>query len=82
MKVYLPNAVAKTQSVHLLHICPAGHLKGQEMPSDWVDDENKPVNFTIKFQFGEAEVPSEIGKYLVEYGMAKKTPLILPRDYA
>lgn len=78
MFVYLPHKKAN----HTVHICPAGDkdfIKG-EIPSDWVDDENKPRTFIITFVHGKAEIDDKLGKYMIERGLARKSKLILPQD--
>ena len=77
MFVYVPHKKA----THTMFVCPAGdpRLKG-EMPSDWVDDNNKPLTFEVEFRRGKAEVDDKLGKYMIEHGMARKTKIILPQD--
>lgn len=78
MKIYLSGERAQQSPSHLVVICPAGHLEGQEMPREWVDDHNNPVSLHVEFKFGVAEVPSNVGEYMLKYGMASKTKLIIP----
>jgi hypothetical protein len=83
MIVYAQGEKAVRQPSYLVSICPARHLEGQgEMPSDWVNEKNEPVEFNVEFQFGRAEVPDSIGQYLVKHGIAKKSKLILPPHLA
>lgn len=74
MKVYLHGRASEQRS-HTLYCCPAGHVEG-EVPAEWVDDDRRPKQFTVEFSFGQAEVPSALGRYLVEHGIAHKTKLI------
>ena len=77
MLVYVPHKKAS----HTMFVCPAGDtfVKG-EKPSDWVDDENKPITFQVEFRRGKAEVDDKVGKYMVERGLARKSKIILPQD--
>jgi hypothetical protein len=79
MKIYVTGEKAVRQKSYIVSICPARHLEGQgEMPSDWVNDKNEPIEFNIEFVYGAAEVPDNIGKYMVKHQLAKKTKLIIP----
>jgi hypothetical protein len=59
--------------------------KDQPETSDWIKvgrdasgrDTREPVQFTVKFQRGVAEVPDNIGRYLIDKKLARKSPLIL-----
>lgn len=77
MYVYLPHK----KSTHTMHICPAAdpRIKG-EVPADWVDDKNNPRTFQINFYRGKAEVDDQIGKYLIDTELARKTKIIRPED--
>lgn len=78
MFVYAPHKKA----THTMYVCPAGDkdfVKG-EVPSDWVDDENKPKTFQVEFKRGKAEVDDNLGDYMIKRGLARKTKLILPED--
>lgn len=78
MRVYLTGERQKSQPVHRMLVAPAADLRGQEVPVDWVDDENTPVTLTVEFHFGVAEVDTGLGKYLVSRGLAARSKLILP----
>jgi hypothetical protein len=77
MHVYLPHKKA----THTMHIRPAAdpRLKG-DVPMDWVDEKNQPIPFQVEFVRGKAEVDDQIGNYLIDTGLARKTKLILPED--
>ena len=79
MKIYATGEKAKAQPSFIISICPARHLEGKEMPAEWVTDENEPLDINVEFKFGMADVPSNVAEYMIRYGMAAKTPLILPR---
>jgi hypothetical protein len=73
-------ALNKKKATHTMYLCPGAdpELKG-EKPSEWFNDKNEAINFTVEFKAGRAEVsPDSVGKYLLERGLAKKTKLILP----
>lgn len=63
---------------------------GRDHPetSDWMktntDSEgksfNEPIMFTVKFENGVAEVPDNLGRYMIDKGLARKSRLILPPD--
>lgn len=78
MKVYLNGERAQRSSAYTVHVCPAGHLPNTEMPSDWVTEANEPKTLSVEFVYGVAEVPSNLGEYLVKYGLAQKFRLIIP----
>lgn len=81
MKVYLPGTGAKTSPSHMLSVAPAADTKG-EVPADWVNNDNEPLQFRIQFKFGVAEVDDRMGRYLIERGICRKTALILSRAAA
>ena len=79
MHVYALGEKAVKQPSFIMSICPGRHLEGQgEMPSDWVDDKNVPLEFNVEFVFGKATVPDSIGAYLVKHQIAKRSRLIMP----
>ena len=75
MFVYLPHKNAN----HTMHICPAAdpRIRG-EVPTEWVDDKNTALTFHVEFVRGKAEVDENIGRYLIEQGLAQKSKIILP----
>jgi hypothetical protein len=78
MKVYLTGIRAAQAAEHVLYVAPAGHLENTEMPSEWVTEKNEPITMSVVFHHGAAEVPSNLGAYLVKFGFASKTRLIIP----
>ena len=78
MKVYLNGERASRAANYTVSVCPAGHLKDTEMPHDWVTEANEPKTFPVKFVYGLAEVPSNLGQYMVKYGLAQRSRLIIP----
>lgn len=48
--------------------------------SDFVDKDGKPILFDIVFTYGVAEnVPDNLGRYVLDQGLAQETRFILPR---
>lgn len=80
MRVYLTGERHRAQPIHRLIVSPAAEIKNEEVPREWVSDQNEPVPITVEFAFGVAEVPTNMGKFLVSRGLAAKTQLILPRN--
>jgi hypothetical protein len=78
MRVYTTGEKTARQKSFIMCIAPAAHLAGQEVPSDWVNDKNEPIEINVEFIYGVAEVSDSIGKYLVKHQMASRTKLIIP----
>lgn len=52
---------------------------GKEFPTtDFVDANGKPHLIRVDFISGEARVPDNLGRYLIDKGIAKSSPIILP----
>lgn len=79
MKVYTTGEKPSRQSSFIMSVAPAATAVNQEVPGHWVDDKNNPVQFTIEFKYGEAEVEDGLARYLLEQGLVKKSRLRLPR---
>jgi hypothetical protein len=48
--------------------------------SNWVDPKTRaPLQFTIRFENGRADVDEEMGRYLIDQELAQRSPIILPR---
>lgn len=78
MIVYAMGEKAAKQASFIMSVSPARHLEGQgEMPSEWVNEKNEPIDFNVEFEFGKAEVPDNLGKYLLKHGFAKMSRLIM-----
>jgi len=74
MKVYTPGARGK----QIMFVEP-----GREFPvSEFVDEHGKAKQFQIPFVNGEASVDDQIGQYMLDKGIAKRSPLILPQGVA
>lgn len=79
MRVYLLGEQYRAQPTHRMFVAPAADVRNEEIPADWVDDENNPVSIPVEFRFGEAEVPTNLGKFLVSRGLVARSRLFMPR---
>jgi hypothetical protein len=61
--------------LHTLIVCPGAEFKNV---SDWKDAAGKPATFTVEFKYGVADVTDQLGKYLLDKGLAKRSQIILP----
>lgn len=43
---------------------------------EWKEDDGREKMFEVKFINGVAEVPKNLGKYLIDYGQAKGSKII------
>lgn len=71
MLVYRPHDELRAR--HVIFVQPGQH----HAVSEWMED-GKPKMFTVVFHRGRAEVPSNLGEYMIEQGQAQRSPLILP----
>lgn len=71
MKVYKPES----KGVHRLYVTPAHDAPDV---SEWKSAKGEPVMFTVEFVEGVATVPSNLGKYLIDRGLAQRSPIALP----
>lgn len=58
--------------------------KRAEPPVDWmeeVDGQLKPRQIPVVFRYGQAEVPDDIGKYMLARGLVEPTRLIRPNEW-
>jgi hypothetical protein len=78
MRIYLNGERASRASSYKVNVSPAGHLKDTEACSEWVTEANEPKTFPVEFVYGVAEVPSNLGQYMVKYGLAQRSRLIIP----
>jgi hypothetical protein len=78
MKIYLNGERPSRAAHYVINVCPAGHLKDTECSSEWVTEANEPKTFPVEFVYGLAEVPPNLGQYMVKYGLAQRSRLIIP----
>ena len=79
MIVYATGQAAQTIAAQRIYVRP-GVTETGEGPAEWYEDEAKTQarQFQVVFQFGKADVPDSLGKWLVARGMAKRSRLIVP----
>lgn len=78
MRIYLHSDRAEKSATYPMHLSPAsdvGIVQG-EVPSDWKNPDGSAKQITIDFVYGAADVPHELGKYMVERGLANKSRLL------
>ncbi len=80
MKIYLTGEREKANPAHIMYVAPAADKRNAptNIPSDWLDDEKKPRTFPITFVHGRADVPDQLGNYLVKTGQAAASSLLRP----
>ena len=82
MRVYAAGA-RLAQGIQTLHVCPAAHIgEKAACPTEWFGEDGEPLQITVKFEHGQAEVPDPLGKYLIAHKMARRTALIIPEGVA
>lgn len=69
MRLYLYGDAAE-KSVPSLRL--ATQTLGGELPAPWTFAGGRPTQFEIAFAFGAAEVRDDLGRYMVERGIAHK----------
>lgn len=74
MNVYNP-----TGRNHTIYVKPAFHEKEV---SEWKHENGSPKMFTIKFKNGCATVDDNLGRFLIDRGLAKETMIIMPNEIA
>ncbi len=73
MQVFIPEF--RNKRAHTMFVQPASDAQS----SEFVDkDTKRPIMFTVVFEYGKAEVRDSLGQYMLDRGMAKRSPLILP----
>ena len=78
MLVYTQGEMTSLKRSFSLLVCPAADIVGEECPADWLDEQGKPLNIEVEFCYGRAEVPSNLGRYLISHGLAARSSLIIP----
>lgn len=74
MKVYLTGERERV-GYHYLHVQPGNAFPDN---TDWKDTEGTAIMFSIPFHNGVAEVADNLGQYLLDNELVKRSPLILP----
>lgn len=69
MKVYQ----AGTRGIRTTFVQP-----GTQHPiSDWLDEAGKPRMFAVEFVEGAADVADNLAQYMIDQGLATRSPIIL-----
>lgn len=50
--------------------------------TDWLDENGKARMFAVEFKEGEATVDDQLGQYMIDKDLAKRSPIILPEGAA
>lgn len=84
MKVFTHGSEGKPPPAsHTFLVCPGGHLSESACPASFWEgrgEQRKAKTFAVEFVYGEATVDDELGKYMLETGLAQKSRLILPEQ--
>ncbi len=73
MKVYRPGSRGR----HTLMVAPGAHHPISEFIEGKGRD-RKPKQFNVVFVDGVAEVSENLGRYLIDKDLAKRSPIIVP----
>lgn len=79
MKVYLHSTRAEASKVYPMHLAPADDVlfvsNGDSLDS-WKNQDGTAKQIEINFAYGAAEVPDELGNYMIARGIAHKSRLL------
>lgn len=71
MKIYQPEARLGRRTTFV--------QPGNMYPtSDFIDENGKARMFSVEFVHGVAEVPDNLGQYMLDHELASASPIILP----
>lgn len=73
--VYLTGAKERGNPNHVLRVCPGALVPKNEVPEEWMDN-GEFKKYELVFVHGRCSVDEQLGKLLVEKGIAQKTNLI------
>ena len=73
--VYLTGAKERGNPSHILRVCPGALVPKNEVPAEWMED-GEFKKFELNFVHGRCSVDEQLGKLLIEKGIAQKTNLI------
>lgn len=74
MLVYLPTAMDRASNT--MFITP-GALPGGVLVSEWFNEAREPIMFVVEFKNGVADVASNLGRLMVDQGLAADSPIIV-----
>jgi len=72
MFVYIPEYSDKR--THGMFVQPANDAQS----SEWVEKDGRHKMYHVVFEYGRADVPDSLGQYMLDRGMAKRSPIIIP----
>lgn len=70
MKIY-----KNTKGKHTVFVQPGNDVK---TVSEWLDAEGNAILYSVEFIDGVAKVEANLGKYMIDNQLAKKSPIIIP----
>jgi hypothetical protein len=70
MRIYHDNQAERFTVI----VSPAGEHKNVQ---DWRDANGNPKTFHVVFRRGMAEVDERLGRYMIDQGVAKSSPIIV-----
>lgn len=78
MRIFLHSTRAEASPSYIVTVAPAADdfVKSEHAIADWKTPEGNPKQIEVVFQYGAAEVPDALGKYIVSRGIAQKTRLV------
>jgi len=76
MHVYLTGSKERKNPSHVLYVAPAAMMKAEDAAAEWKDHDGKSLTLPIEFKFGRAEVPSNLGEWMIATGTAHRTNLV------
>ncbi len=65
-------------SRHRVFVQPAATPQGKGV-SEWMDGPKARL-FPVDFLNGRAAVPDNLGRYMIDTGLARPSPILLPED--
>jgi hypothetical protein len=75
MRVYRKDHPDQIGRHHLM-VQPA--RQSNDKSADFLDAQGEPKLFNVEFVHGKAEVPDNLGRWMIDHGYAQATALILP----
>ena len=79
MRIYLYSDAAEKAARYVVTIAPAGDAEfvGNHVPAEWKLADGRPKQFEIVFSYGVAEVPDDLGRYMVKREIAHRRNRVL-----
>lgn len=79
MRVFLHSDNAERQRNYTVTVSPAGDtdfVAPADVLKEWALADGRPKQIEVHFKFGAADVPDELGKYMVAREIAHRTRLL------